>query len=233
MLARRRLCASENTCFGSGQCAESLSQGEPGSAHVQLELLAHLHRGPNKPWHTASTQRTLMWKQYRMWRVSRNALRVPFSPRGECVMRWQKPPFSNSAFMNYWLLRDGGLNITASWNNSPALARSLPRWLAPLLPSPLLSASSVAKLDTQSRCSQCRSRSETKKPKDPLFSYKKSSFHFFFASFKLFFFKNSLHIISDKCLSTQTATHHITWQQLNAFPQEGNRKMCWPRLAEV
>lgn len=142
MLTRRRLCVLENTCFRLGQCAESLSQREPRSEHVHPEFLAHLHRGPNKPWHTASTQRTLMWKQYRMWCVSRNALRVPFSPRGECVMRWQKPPFSNSAFMNYWLLRDGGLNITASWNNSPALARSLARPAPPLSsprpPSPSL-----------------------------------------------------------------------------------------------
>lgn len=182
MLTRRRLCVLENTCFRLGQCAESLSQREPRSEHVHPEFLAHLHRGPNKPWHTASTQRTLMWKQCRMWCVSRNALRVPFSPRGECVMRWQKPPFSNSAFMNYWLLRDGGLNITASWNNSPALARSLPR--SPRS-SPLLCASFVAKLDTQSRCSQCRSRPERKKPRDPLFSSKSPSnsgfmFCFFF-----------------------------------------------------
>ncbi len=99
-----------------------------------------------KIWHTASTQCSLMWKPYCMWCVSMNVW-VPFSLCGECVMRWQKPPFSNSAFMNYWLWKDE-TNITPLWNNSVSL-----------IPSPASFAVFLFKLHTQSTLSHLRLRS--------------------------------------------------------------------------
>lgn len=51
-------------------------------------------------------------------------MRASYSLGGSRVMRWQKPPFSNSAFMNYWLEKETRLNITSSRNNSTSHAPS-------------------------------------------------------------------------------------------------------------